>query len=250
MDFIHEERPSDLPFVERIWRSRSEQADPFISMADDHYALVVTKTLRHTFLTVRGPETRATPAIGLADAEFFGIQFKIGVYIPGLPPVKVMDRHDLNLPEATGNTFWLHSSAWQFPDFENADTFIDRLAREGLLVYDPIVAAVLQGNPVRISTRSIQRRFLQATGLTYNTIFQIERARFAVTLLKEGASILDAVEAAGYYDQPHLTRSLQALIGLSPSRIKDQARLEKLSYLYKTSPNQKAIMQTNTINKE
>ncbi len=242
MDLACEERPSESPFVERIWRSRSEKADPFISMADNHFALVVAKYHDKNVLTVRGPETRATPAMGLAEAEIFGIQFKIGVFMPHLPPEMVMDRQDLSLPGAAGSAFWLHGSAWQFPDFENADTFVGRLVREGLLVFDPVVEAVLQGQTAAASVRTVQRRFLRATGLTYNAVFQIQRARFAVTLLKEGASILDTVDEAGYYDQPHLTRSLQALIGLTPSRITDQERPEKLSYLYKKTSPENAIM--------
>ncbi len=242
MDLACEERPSNSPFVERIWRSRSEGADPFISMADNHFALVVTRYRDKNVLTVRGPETRATPATGLAEAEIFGIQFKIGVFMPHLPPQSVMDRRDLSLPGAASSAFWLHGSAWQFPTFENADTFIDRLVQEELLEYDPVVASVLQGQPVAASVRTVQRRFLHATGLTYNAVFQIQRARFAVTLIKEGTSILDAVDAAGYYDQPHLTRSLQALVGLAPARLLDSARPEKLSYLYKTTSTEKAIM--------
>ncbi len=242
MDFVCEERPSDSPFVERIWRSHSEQADPFISMADNHFALVVAKTHHDTILTVRGPETQATPATGLAEADVFGIQFKVGVFMPHLPPVMVMDRKDLSLPGATGNAFWLHGSAWQFPDYENADTFVDRLARDGLLAYDPVVEAILQGQPVTMSLRTVQRRFLRATGLTFNAVFQIERARFALSCLKRGASILDTTEEAGFYDQPHLTRSLKALIGLSPAHNLDPDRPEKLSYLYKTGSGEKAIM--------
>ncbi len=242
MDLVCEERPSESPFVERIWRSRSEGADPFISIADNHFALVVAKYRDKNILTLRGPETRATLATGLTEAEIFGIQFKIGVYMPHLPPQVVMDRQDLSLPGAASSAFWLHGSAWQFPDFENADTFVGRLVREGLLVFDPIVEAVLQGQTVAATVRTVQRRFLQATGLTYNAVFQIQRARFAVALLKEGVSILDTIDEAGYYDQPHLTRSLQSLIGLTPSHITDQERSEKLSFLYKKTSHEKAIM--------
>ncbi len=208
MDLTCVERPSDSPYVERIWRSQSEHAEPFVSVADSHYAIVVTKYQEKTLVTVRGPETKATQATGHAGAEFLGIQFKAGVFMPYLPPKRIMDRHDLNLPEAGSKTFWLNSAARQFPDFENADTFVDWLVRDDLLVYDPVVAAVLRGQPAGSSLRTVQRRFLQATGLTHDTLYQIERARFATTLLKQGVPILDSVDQAGYFDQPHLTRSL------------------------------------------
>lgn len=76
----------------------------------------------------------------------------------------------LNLPEAIRQSFWINGSAWQFPDYANAETFVDKLVREGLLVHEPIVDAALRGQLQERSLRSIQRRFLQATGLTHSTI--------------------------------------------------------------------------------
>ncbi|HSB02354.1 MAG TPA: helix-turn-helix domain-containing protein [Anaerolineales bacterium] len=222
--------------VETIWYSQSEHASSFISMAESHCELVVTRSHGKTVVTVRGPETRATPAYGLEAAEFFGIVFQAGVFMPDFPAKTVMDRQDLNLPEATSKSFWLNGSAWEFPGYENADSFIDRLVHDGLLVYDPVVGAVLKRQPVEMSLRTVQRRFLQATGLTYNTMYQINRARYAVTLLKQGTPILDTVQAAGYFDQPHLTRALKHFIGLTPAQIIDKNRPEQLSFLYKTVP--------------
>jgi AraC-like DNA-binding protein len=236
MDLICDERPSDSPLVESIWRSQSDQAAPFISMADNHFALVFTKYAQHATLTVRGPETQATSATGLAGVEFLGIRFKPGVFMPDLPPGRIMDRLDPNLPAAGQSSFWLHGSVWQIPDFENADTFVDRLARDGLLVQDALVENVSRGVPAQASLRTLQRRFLQATGLTASDFHQIERARFATALLKEGSSILETVYQAGYFDQPHLTRSLRRLIGLTPAQVLDRGRAKSLSFLYKTIP--------------
>lgn len=235
MDLVFEERPSDSPFVETIWRSRSEQASPFISMADSHYAMVIAKSRGKTILTVRGPETKATDAQESANVEYFGIRFKHGVFMPYMPAKMVIDRRDINLPEATSKSFWLNGSTWEFPEYENADTFIDWLIHEGLLVYDPVVESTLKGQAIDLSLRTVQRRFLQATGLTHNTLFQIERARYAATLLKQGMSILDTVFQAGYFDQPHLTRSLKHFMGMTPAQIVDRNRLERLSFLYNTN---------------
>lgn len=235
MDLICDERGSDSPFVETIWHSQGERAGPFISMAGIGCALVVTKYRGGTILTVRGPETRATPAFCPPEAEFFGIQFKPGVFLPNLPPQMVMDRQDVNLPEATSRSFWLHGSAWQYPNFENADTFVDWLVRDCLLIYDPVVGAVLEGQPLEMSLRTVQRHFLQATGLTQNTMYQINRARYATALLKQDMSILDVVYQAGYFDQPHLTRALKRFVGLTPAQIIDNNRPERLSFLYKNN---------------
>jgi AraC-like DNA-binding protein len=237
MDLICEERLSDAPFVERVWRSQGENAGPFISMAEIECGLAVTKYRGKITITLRGPATTATPAFCPADAEFIGIQFKPGAFVPTIPPKTVMDRHDLNLPEAASTSFWLNGGAWQYPNYENADTFVSRLVHDGLLVYDPVVGAVLQGQPVEMSLRTVQRRFVQATGLTYNTVYQINRAQHATTLLKQGVSILDTVDQAGYFDQPHLTRSLKHFIGLTPAQITEQRRPERLSFLYKKNPS-------------
>lgn len=236
MDLMCEERASDSPFVERIWRSHSEQSCTFTSMAEIHYNLVVTTYQGKTTLTVRGPETYATPAYCPSDGEWLGIQFRPGTLMPHLPPKILMDRQDVHLPEATNQSFWLHGTAWQFPTFENADMFVDRLVRNDLLVHDPLVAAVLQGQSVGTSLRTVQRRFVQATGLTYGLISQIQRARQATALLKQGVSILDTVDQAGYADQPHLTRSLKQFMGQTPAQIISESRAEAMSLLFKTEP--------------
>jgi methylphosphotriester-DNA--protein-cysteine methyltransferase len=38
-------------------------------------------------------------------------------------------------------------------------------------------------------------------------------------LLQQGVSILDTVDQAGYFDQPHLTRALKHLMGQTPAQI-------------------------------
>ena len=138
----------------------------------------------------------------------------------------------MTLPEATSRSFWLNGSAWEYPDFENAETFVKRLVHDGLIAADPSVDAALRGQSKALSILTAQRHFLQATGITHSTIRQIERARHATNLLKQGVSILDAVYEAGYFDQAHLTRSLKRLIGQTPAQI---IRAEQqLSFLYNT----------------
>src|SRR5215469_18175415 len=140
------------------------------------------------------------------------------------------------LPLATSKTVRLYGSTFQFPTYENADTFVDWLVREGLLVREPIVGAALQGHLKDLSLRSVQRRFVQSTGVTQGTIRQIERARYATLLLQQGVSIVDTIVEAGYFDQAHLTRSMKYFIGQTPAQILRQSRPEQLSFLYKTKP--------------
>jgi hypothetical protein len=229
---IFDDRPSDSPFVERIWRSQSERAGMFHSIAACHWEMVVTRHRGKTSLTVRGPETKATTADCPAHGEWFAIRFKLGTFMPSLRPGELRDRNDVTLPNATSRSFWLNGSALEYPDFENAETFVKRLVHDGLIVADPTVDAVLRGQPQKLTTRTAQRRFVQVTGLTRGAIRQIERARRATNLLKQGVSILDAVYETGYYDQAHLTRSLTRFIGQSPAQIIDAQK--QLSFLYNT----------------
>jgi hypothetical protein len=171
--------------------------------------------------------------VTLVGAEFFGIIFKYGAFMPHFPVPGLVDG-DLDLPDASSTSFWLNGSAWQFPNYENADTFVERLVREELLVCDPIIEPVLRGEPQELSPRSVQRRFVQATGLTQGSIRKIKRARQATLLLQQGVPILDTVERAGYSDQAHLTRALKHLIGKTPAQIINKSEPEQLSLLFKT----------------
>ena len=107
--------------------------------------------------------------------------------------------------------------------------------RAGLLLREPVVDVTLQGQRKDLSLSTIQRRFLRATGVTQSMARQIERARSATLLLQQGASILDTVYEAGYFDQPHLTRSLRHFIGQTPAQIREQSRPEQMPFLYKTT---------------
>jgi AraC-like DNA-binding protein len=236
MIIFDEDRPSDTPFVERVWRCHSEGSDPFLSIAASRCELVVSRFEGKITVTVRGPETRATPMGDCpGGGEWLGILFKVGTFLPHLPTGKLVDA-DVNLPTVSRTSFWLFDSAWQLPDYDNADMFVDRLVRKGLLARDRVVDAASQDQLKDCDPRTLQRHFLWATGLTQSSVRQIERARYATYLLQQGVSILDTVEQAGYFDQPHLTRSLKYLIGQTPAQIREKSRPEQMPFLYKTTP--------------
>lgn len=219
MELTFDEREPFSPYVEAIWRTRSDEAGSFMSSATTNWEMVVMTYQGKTDIAVRGPETKATPADYPADAEFFGMIFKMGTFMPHLPVSTLLDRQDPILPKAGEQSFWLHGSAWQFPTFDNADIFVHRLVRQGLVARDPVVEDVLAGQTPVLSLRSLQYRFLHTTGLAHNTIQQIERARQAVTLLQQGIPILDTVFELGYFDQPHLTRAVKRFYGQTPAQI-------------------------------
>ncbi len=232
LDF--DDRPSESPLVEKVWRSRSDRGGSFLSIAASNFEMAVTRHEGKTFITLRGPETKATTVHCPADGEWLGIRFRLGTFMPRLPPGQLIDGRDVRLPDATARSFWLNGSAWDYPDFQNAEAFVAKLARAGVITRDPAVDDVLRGERRAHSQRSDQRYFLRATGLSHRAVRQIERARYATNLLKDGVSILDAMYEAGYFDQPHLTRSLTRFIGQTPAEITRATK--QLSFLYKTAP--------------
>lgn len=234
MFLTFEERLSDSPLVERVWRSHSRHAGTFLSVAACHFEMAVTRHQGRTFITMRGPETKATTVDCPGDGEWLGIRFRLGTFMPQLAPGFLRDRQDVTLPGATTHSFWLNGSAWEYPTFDNAETFVKRLTTKSIVVRDGTIDTALRDEPRALSLRAEQRHFLRATGITRGTVRQIERARYAANLLKQGLSILDAVYLAGYFDQAHLTRSLKYRIGQTPADIRGAHR--QLSFLYKATP--------------
>lgn len=112
--------------------------------------------------------------------------------------------------------------------------FVARLLEKGVVVRDRSVEAAARSELDATALRSAQRRFLRASGISHTRYRMIERARYAASLLREGTPMADVVHLAGYFDQPHLTRSVKHLIGQTPSQLARGAR--QLSYLYKTEP--------------
>jgi len=232
--FIHfdTDRPSDSPFVERVWSCHSESGGPFLAVASTHWEFVVSRVAGQTMFTLHGPETKPREVHCPADGEWFAIRFKAGTFMPGLPVSSLIDGNDVHLPRAFRNRFRLDGSAFDIPDFDNAEVFVDQLVRRGLLVRDAGVAAALAGDDDALHARTTQRHFLHATGMSHRALRQIDRARRATLLLRDGMPPSEVASEVGYFDQAHLTRALRKLMGLTPGSIVREER--QLSFLYKT----------------
>lgn len=219
-DTIFEGRSSDSPYIESIWRGRAGREYFPVCPADVRWDLLLLRYHGQVKVSVEGPLTKAKAKSHPEGVEWLVIKFKLGVYMPHLLISNLLDE-DAILPSAANASFWLNGSTWQFPEYENVETFVDWLAREDVLLRDPVVNAVMQDQQQRIemAPRTVRRRFVHATGLSPKAIQQIERAQQTAALLEQGVSILDAVHRVGYADQPHMTRSLKRFIGQTPAQI-------------------------------
>jgi len=218
MTVTYEERASDSPFVESIWHTHAERDGCDIVSADVSWDMIIARKNGKPHLSVWGPMTKAVPIPHAEGEEYLGIRFKLGAFMPLLSADSLLNS-GLTLPDVTGKSFWLDGSSWEYPSYENVETFIKRLANADLLNRDDIVEAALEGDPQYMSLRSVQRRFLRITGLSQRHIRSIERARQAASLLENGTSILDTVYQAGYADQQSLTKSLKRFLGRTPAQI-------------------------------
>jgi len=130
--------------------------------------------------------------------------------------------------------FWFAGRAWEIPTFETAEGLVSRLAGAGLIAVEGVVERALNGHRAGVTERSVQRRFLQATGLTQDSIRQIERARKAAPLLGAGTPALDVVSVMDFFDQSHLIRAIKRWVGPTPGSLLREEN--QLSFLYNAAP--------------
>jgi hypothetical protein len=226
-----ESRPSDSPYIMRVWRSRSFAVSRMMSVATASWDLVFWEHYGRAYAAVHGPEPAASEAMVPEDATFFGISFALGMSMPHLPANRLVNE-SIEIPDTTQRSFWLKGSTWRRPGYDDAEAFVRRMVREEVLVADPVVAAVLRGEPPGVSERTVQRRFVAATGLPQSAIRQIDRARRAAVLIQEGVAAPDVVHRLGYFDQPHLARSLTRYVGRTATRLGAPEPVQPLSLLY------------------
>jgi AraC-like DNA-binding protein len=77
------------------------------------------------------------------------------------------------------------------------------------------------------TTRTLHRHCLAAFGYGPATLRRVLRFRRALALLQAGAAPADAAARAGYADQPHLSREVRELAGVTPAQVAH--RQEQLS---------------------
>jgi AraC-like DNA-binding protein len=218
MTIIFERRDSNSPYIESITQGYTAEDGLALRPAESNCHLIISKYQGKLQSLFTGPLPSAGTVTYSKGSELLWIRFALGTFMPHMPVRRFLDVETV-LPAASSQSFWLKGSAWEFPDFDNVETFIDRLVREELLVRDPVVSAVLYDQPLDISSRTLRHRFLHATGLTQGYLRQQKRAQQAVMLLEQGMSILDTVFETGYFDQAHMTRSLKQFIGYTPAQI-------------------------------
>jgi len=196
------------------------------SVARAHCDFVFWEDTDGVHAGIHGPESRASQAPVPADAEFIGIRLALGTFLPTMPASQLVDRF-VGLP-VDGDWFQLAGDRVRRPRFDDAEQFIAQLVRRGMLVTTVV-------DDVALTDRTRQRRYLAAVGLSQRTVRQIARVNDAAVRLRRGQSPAAVAHASGYFDQPHLARSLRRFIGPSTTQLaNDPQSSNPLSLLYKT----------------
>jgi Helix-turn-helix domain len=221
MTFEYEDKPSRSRFVDIVWRTHDTSDGVYYAAADACWDMIFIRSGDEMRVLLSGPSSKITPVPYKAGNRNFGIRFMRGSFLTHVPASAMIDT-TIALPMPSDDTFELGGESWPVPTYETVDDFVEELERQGLLSDDPVVLAALRGETPPTSTRSVQRRFAQTTGLTANRIRQIVRARTAAEMLQRGDSILDVTHELGYADQAHLTRDLKRLTGYTPGQTKDR----------------------------
>jgi len=218
MSLVYQERLSDSPYIELVTHGQTQSVGRTIRPAESHWHMVFVKVNDCFRPIIVGPLSMAGIASWEGEAEIVWVKFKLGTFMPHLPAKNLMNKETF-LPEAGKHSFWLNSTTWELPTHENVETFVQRLARNDIVRFDPVVKTALEDHPQDVSPRTLRHRFLHTIGLSQNNIRQIERAQRASFLLEQGKTILDTVYEVGYFDQPHMTRSLKQWVGYTPAQI-------------------------------
>lgn len=185
---------------------------------DGCWDFAIMKTAHGTMVLRTGLTTSAVTHHYAAGDEILSIGFKASSYMTLMPGETMRDQGVL-LERVGRDRFWLGSDVLEIPTFETVDAFVAKLLRCSIVEDNRLVASVVSGHPMAMSERTMQRHFLKTTGLTYKTFTQIERAQQAMALLAQGRPAADVAFALGYADQPHMIRSIKAIMGQTPGQI-------------------------------
>src|SRR5215471_5503475 len=120
-EFIHcEDRVSDHPFLEKVWRCHSERADTLLSIAANNFEMVVTRLRGKSSITLRGPETAASLVECRADPHPFQARYLHAA----ISSLQSAGPQGCKSSGSERSFFLAQRSALEYPDFDKMLTWI------------------------------------------------------------------------------------------------------------------------------
>lgn len=208
----------ESPLVEAVTHTTFASDGRTLLQPDGCWDFAILKSDDRTMVLRTGLTTHAVEHEFREGDEILAISFKANSFMPLMPGERMRDEGVL-LETIGRDRFWLGTEVMEIPTLETADSFVRKLLASNAVEDNAVVASVVAGQPKAMSERTMQRHFLKTTGLTYKAFTQIERAQKAMTLLQQGRPAADVAFALGYADQPHMIRSLKAIMGQTPRQV-------------------------------
>ncbi len=212
-------RTSDSPFIKSVWQLRFETDGELTVSADGTWDIVFGKLGEIWACTITGPTNHTVTYPYFMGQEALGITLREGTYMPGMPARKVINAGRAMSIER--GVVLIKGIEFEIPTLDTAEAFVNQLYKRGLLAHDPVVEKTLDNDDAFMSARSVQRHFVQTTGLPLSRHQQIARAQRAAALIRGGMALKDVAQECGYFDQAHMNRSFKQILGVTPQQIKD-----------------------------
>ncbi|HEX6462564.1 MAG TPA: helix-turn-helix domain-containing protein [Candidatus Saccharimonadales bacterium] len=223
-------RKSDSPYIESLWEGVAQNGGIHLTAADATIDIACLKRRGTTHLFLSGPASKVQVEQFEAGDEVLTIRLRTGVYLPFIAGARLADT-DTFLPNAGSKHFWLHGSRIAFPNFDNAEIFIEQLAMLGLLSRNISLENALENRSSRNSIRTMQRLSLATTGLTMSCIRQIKRAEQAKGLLATNYPFTRVAYDVGYSNPGHMTNAFKYFFGRTPSALRKLIQQDQLAGL-------------------
>ena len=186
MTQIHESRTSSHPFIDTVWKSQNLTDGVYLATPDGSWDVIVGFDINnHPSGIIAGQATKPMRVPYTAGTRSVVVSFAAGVFMPQLPASELLDS-TRPLEMISDSHFTLFGHTFALPTFETAEEMVNEMVKAGVLKHDDLVDSLLGGAPKAVSSRSTQRRFVKTTGTTKKQLEQIERAKEAVRLLKQG----------------------------------------------------------------
>lgn len=211
-------RESSSPHINLVWWADIDEDASYFDVANEFWGLAFGVLADGTATaTLIGPCLEARELLMRRGERSWGVELAPHVRVRRLGKVELLG--EMQPLECEGGWFVLAGVRLQVPDTEGLDGLVEVLLQQGILAVDTAVAAALAGESVHWSERSVHRRVVRAAGLGRNKIEQLQRVRVAHALLRDGHSLTEASQMAGFADQAHMTRAFTAFSGTSPAKI-------------------------------
>lgn len=219
MSLTFESHSSNSPYIQALGRVRAASDASFTVVPDGSWGLIVHRSDDGVSAFLTGLTTRPIHVGLRAGDEILSVSLAASAYSPDRCGACLLNKAQ-SLAAAGGRKVWWNGQhKIELPTIETADQFVSALVKREQLILNKAVAAVVAGHTPYMSQRTLQRHFIQTTGMTHNYWQQIQRAQRALSALRHGKSLAQVAHESGYVDQSHMTRWLKQIVGRTPAAI-------------------------------